>query len=49
VQNPDIRPIFGKPARTGAEKADVSGETLTYSNASMVYGDVLRDYGERMR
>jgi len=30
MRNLDIRPIFGTPARMGAEKEDVSGETWTY-------------------
>jgi len=29
---PGHRPILGQPARTGAEKEDVSGETRTYGN-----------------
>jgi len=27
VQNPDIRPVFQKPTRTGADKEDVSGKS----------------------
>ena len=32
VQNPDIRPVFQKPTRTGADKEDVSGKIWTYVN-----------------
>jgi len=33
---PEHTPIFEKPARTGAEKEDVSGETRTYGNLNYV-------------
>jgi len=36
VQIPDVRPLFGKPAQTGAEKEDVSGETRTYGNPTVI-------------